>query len=240
MNDKLHIGIVASKFNKPITDALVIGAEVFLREKYMKEATSIDERGDKNILDEKDYSISQIPSLLLTSYYESKTVIDMLPAMPPRITLLKVPGAYELPQGIQQLIEIMQQKNNKLDGVVAVGAIIRGHTPHFDYIASTATQGIMQTGLKYNVPVGFGVITANSYEEAEQRASLSSLESSSYIKVKEKAHKNKAMQSEKLWRKLVAEKEKAHKNKAMQSNKGYEAALAVWQMIIAARKLSAE
>jgi len=81
------------------------------------------------------------------------------------IVLVRVPGAFELPITIKRIAE----KQN-YDAIVALGTIIRGATPHFDYVAAEATKGIAQVMLEKGVPVAFGVITADTIEQAIERA----------------------------------------------------------------------
>ena len=213
---KLKIGIVASKFNEEITNALIMGAEYFWRGGYMQAVDGITERKITS-----GFEIGN--SSILQQYSEAEAAIQLLAKMPPQITLLRVPGAYELPQGVQWLAQTEGRnsgEDTQLDGIVALGAIIRGDTPHFDYIASAATQGIMDVGLKHNIPVGFGVITANSYEEAQLRSNIEIL--------KPGADSPRAQDK----------KVDKHKNKTAASNKGYEAAQAVWEMILARKKIT--
>lgn len=81
------------------------------------------------------------------------------------IIIKYVPGAFELPLGAQSLLEF-----KKLDGVVAVGAVIQGETKHFDYVCSGATQGIMKVMLNYNTPISFCVLTDNTIEQSQERS----------------------------------------------------------------------
>jgi 6,7-dimethyl-8-ribityllumazine synthase len=76
-----------------------------------------------------------------------------------------VPGSFEIPYAAQRLAE-----SKKYNAVICVGAVIRGSTPHFEYIASEVTKGIAQTGLKTGVPVIYGVITTDTLEQAIERA----------------------------------------------------------------------
>ena len=230
--NKLKIGIVASKFNEDITNALIIGAEYFWREGYMDVVDGMTGR-------KTPFKFERGGSPILQQYSEAEAAIQLLAKMPPQITLLRVPGAYELPQGVQWLAQTQTEgrksENNtnsnsgedtQLDGIVALGAIIRGDTPHFDYIASAATQGIMDVGLKYNIPVGFGVITANSYEEAQLRSDIKILKSGADSELSTPRAQDKKVDK--------------HKNKTAASNKGYEAAQAVWEMILARKKITDE
>lgn len=81
------------------------------------------------------------------------------------IDLVKVPGAYELPLAIQQIAA-----SKKYAGIIALGAIIRGSTPHFDYVAGACNRGISDIALRYEVPIGFGVLTVDTIEQAIERA----------------------------------------------------------------------
>ncbi|MDA3920953.1 MAG: 6,7-dimethyl-8-ribityllumazine synthase [Salinisphaera sp.] len=81
------------------------------------------------------------------------------------LTLVKVPGAFELPLAVDRLAD-----SGDYDGIVALGAVIRGGTPHFDYVAGECARGLSATALEYGVPVGFGVITADNAEQADARA----------------------------------------------------------------------
>ncbi len=81
------------------------------------------------------------------------------------ITLVRVPGAWELPLATKQLLSKQQ-----FDGVIALGAVIRGATPHFDYVCAECSKGIAQVSMETGVPVGFGVITTDTIEQAIERA----------------------------------------------------------------------
>jgi len=81
------------------------------------------------------------------------------------IDLILVPGAFELPFGLKRAIN-----TGKYDGIVCVGAVIRGATPHFDYVAAEATKGIANTTLQADIPVTFGLLTTDTIEQAIERA----------------------------------------------------------------------
>lgn len=81
------------------------------------------------------------------------------------IEIAWVPGSFEIPYATQRMAE-----SKKYDAVICVGAVIRGATPHFDYIAAEVTKGIAQTGLKTGVPIIYGVITTDTLEQAIERA----------------------------------------------------------------------
>ena len=81
-----------------------------------------------------------------------------------QITTLPVPGAFELPWGAQQLFE-----SKSVDAVLTLGCVIKGDTPHFDFVCEGATHGVLNIGLKYNKPCVFGLITTLNQEQAEDR-----------------------------------------------------------------------
>jgi 6,7-dimethyl-8-ribityllumazine synthase len=80
------------------------------------------------------------------------------------IEILSVPGAFELPHGAQLLFSA------GCAAVICLGCVIQGDTPHFDYVCSAATQGILKVGLQYSKPCIFGVITTHNEEQALERA----------------------------------------------------------------------
>jgi 6,7-dimethyl-8-ribityllumazine synthase len=79
------------------------------------------------------------------------------------IAVFHVPGAFELPLAARRLAKTY-------DAIVALGAVIRGETPHFDYVAGAAANGLQQVALETGTPVSFGVLTTNTLVEAEARA----------------------------------------------------------------------
>ncbi|MDR2212358.1 MAG: 6,7-dimethyl-8-ribityllumazine synthase [Pseudomonadales bacterium] len=81
------------------------------------------------------------------------------------IHVVKVPGAFELPLVAKRLAE-----SGRYDAVIALGAVIRGSTPHFDYVAGECAKGLGQVGMQSNLPVVFGVLTVDSIEQAIERA----------------------------------------------------------------------
>lgn len=82
------------------------------------------------------------------------------------ILVLRVPGAFEIPSTVKQLLE----KRKELDGVLCLGAVIRGSTPHFDYVAAEVSKGVAKLSLSYDTPISFGVLTTDSIEQAIERA----------------------------------------------------------------------
>ncbi|HLV47557.1 MAG TPA: 6,7-dimethyl-8-ribityllumazine synthase [Aliidiomarina sp.] len=83
------------------------------------------------------------------------------------ITIVRVPGAYELPLTAKKLAE-----TGKFDAVIAIGAVIRGGTPHFDFVAGQANTGLAQVAMETGIPVAFGVITTDTDEQAIDRAGV--------------------------------------------------------------------
>lgn len=81
------------------------------------------------------------------------------------LTLIRVPGAFELP-----LVAKKVAASGKYKGILALGAVIRGGTPHFEYVASEATKGLAHVQLEYGIPTGFGLLTTDNIEQAIERA----------------------------------------------------------------------
>jgi 6,7-dimethyl-8-ribityllumazine synthase len=81
------------------------------------------------------------------------------------ITVAWVPGSFEIPLAAQRLA-----KSGKFDAVITLGAVIRGATPHFDYVAAEVSKGVAQVGMQTGVPVIFGVLTTDTIEQAIERA----------------------------------------------------------------------
>lgn len=85
------------------------------------------------------------------------------------IHLAWVPGAYEIP-----FIAKKMASSGKYDAIIALGAVIKGSTPHFDYVCSEVSKGVASVGLEMDIPVIFGVLTTNTIEEAIERAGTKS------------------------------------------------------------------
>jgi 6,7-dimethyl-8-ribityllumazine synthase len=115
-----RFGVIASRFNEPITAKLVEGA-----------MDALQRHG----------------------------------AAPDDIDLVWVPGAWELPTVARRLLA-----TDRYDALVAVGAVIRGDTPHFDYVAGEASRGLASASAEYDRPIGFGVLTCDTMEQAQERA----------------------------------------------------------------------
>jgi 6,7-dimethyl-8-ribityllumazine synthase len=81
------------------------------------------------------------------------------------VTVVKVPGSWEIPLALRDL-----GKLGRFDALVALGAVIRGGTPHFDYVATEVAKGVFQVGLELDIPITFGVLTCDSLEQALERS----------------------------------------------------------------------
>nr|WP_275406390.1 6,7-dimethyl-8-ribityllumazine synthase [Pseudodesulfovibrio sp. JC047] len=81
------------------------------------------------------------------------------------LTLVRLPGAFELPIAAQKLA-----RSGEYDGIVVLGAVIRGATPHFDYVCNECAKGVAQASMETGVPMGFGLLTCDSLDQAIERA----------------------------------------------------------------------
>lgn len=81
------------------------------------------------------------------------------------IQIVRTPGAFELPMVVQRVAA-----SKKFDAIIAIGAVIRGGTPHFEYVAGECVKGIAHVALQYDIPVSFGVLTVDTIEQAIERA----------------------------------------------------------------------
>lgn len=124
---------------------------------------------------EGDFSAVSAEFALVVSRFNS-FIVDSLQAgaidalqrhgvSPKNITVIKVPGAFELPLVAKKLAG-----SGRYDAIIALGAVIRGSTPHFDYVAGECAKGIGQVGLSHELPVVFGVLTTDTIEQAIERA----------------------------------------------------------------------
>lgn len=82
-----------------------------------------------------------------------------------QLTVVRVPGAFEIPLAAKKMVG-----SGKYDAIICLGAVIRGGTPHFEYVSSEVTKGIASVSLDSNVPVSFGVLTTDTVEQAIERA----------------------------------------------------------------------
>jgi len=81
------------------------------------------------------------------------------------LEIIRVPGAFEMPVAVEKVAA-----SRRFDGIIALGAVIRGGTPHFDYVAGECVKGITGAGQRHGVPIGNGVLTVDSIEQAIERA----------------------------------------------------------------------
>ncbi len=95
--------------------------------------------------------------------------LERLGAAEKNVEIFKVPGSFELPLTAQKVVE-----SGKFDAVICIGVVIRGETPHFDYVAGGAAKGVSQVSMETGVPVLFGIITADTLEQALNRAGIKS------------------------------------------------------------------
>ncbi|WP_041412575.1 6,7-dimethyl-8-ribityllumazine synthase [Shewanella sp. ANA-3] len=111
--------------------------------------------------------ISRFNSFLVESLLES--ALDTLKRFgqvsDENITVVRVPGAVELPLAARRVAA-----SGKFDGIIALGAVIRGGTPHFDFVAGECNKGLAQIALEFDLPVAFGVLTTDTIEQAIERS----------------------------------------------------------------------
>ena len=81
------------------------------------------------------------------------------------LEIVRVPGAYEMPIAAQRLAA-----SKRFDAIIALGAVIRGGTPHFEYVAGECTKGLSQVSLQHDIPIAFGVLTVDTIEQAIERS----------------------------------------------------------------------
>ena len=81
------------------------------------------------------------------------------------IHIVRIPGAFEMPLAVQRVA-----KAGGYDAIIAIGAVIRGGTPHFEYVAGECTKGLATVSMQYDIPVAFGVLTVDTIEQAIERA----------------------------------------------------------------------
>ena len=93
--------------------------------------------------------------------------LKRLGASQEQVAIYRVPGAFEIP-----LMALRLAQSHKVDAIICLGTIIRGQTPHFDYIANEVARGISKAGLETGVPVVFGVVTADTVDQAIDRAGV--------------------------------------------------------------------
>ncbi|MBE8182231.1 MAG: 6,7-dimethyl-8-ribityllumazine synthase [Candidatus Portiera sp.] len=203
--DKLSIGIVVSKYNSAITENLLEGAKWVFGEglESVRSQWFGDDFSKRPEVNPKNWTTEQ--ANIMSARYKKENV---------NISIMRVPGAYELPYGVQCLAQgdkqgDKQKDKQRMNAVIALGAIIQGETSHHDHLAAAVSNGLMQVGLENNLPVGFGLITANTYAQAEQRASNDAIKNVLQGSAPAKQSEERG-----------------------ESNKGYEAAKAVLELML--------
>ncbi len=91
----------------------------------------------------------------------------------PDVTIVRVPGAWEIPHAVQRLARTSSgtgKAKKGFDAIIALAAVIRGSTPHFDYVAGEVSKGVAQVSLASGLPIAFGVLTTDTIEQAVERA----------------------------------------------------------------------
>lgn len=126
---------------------------------------------NKNILDGRKFKIAVVVSQFNKDITEKMLlgalgVLKLNKVKDENINVVKVPGSFEIPLACQRLAQ-----TKKYDGIVALGCVIKGGTDHYYYIAGEASRGVMDVMLKYNIPIGFGIITTNNLKQAVARSS---------------------------------------------------------------------
>ncbi|MGB9006158.1 MAG: 6,7-dimethyl-8-ribityllumazine synthase [Candidatus Aminicenantales bacterium] len=91
--------------------------------------------------------------------------LDKLGAEPADISVFKVPGSFEIPMVAKKLA-----RSKKVSGIVCLGALVRGDTPHFDYLSAEVTKGLAQLAMEEMIPVAYGVLTVDTVEQGIERA----------------------------------------------------------------------
>ncbi len=95
----------------------------------------------------------------------ARRALELCGVAPPARTFVRVPGCFELPVAAARLID-----SGDYDAIVALGVVIRGETPHFDFVAGECARGLMEVAITTRMPVGFGVLTTDTLAQAEERA----------------------------------------------------------------------
>ena len=127
-----------------------------------------------NIMDASEQKIgivvARFNSLITNSLLEgAKNTLEQYNVKKENIDVISVPGAFEIP-----LTAKMMAKQNRYDAIITLGAVIRGDTPHVDYVCNEVSSGVTQVGLETEIPVIFGVITTDNTDQALERAGIKS------------------------------------------------------------------
>ncbi|MAF13712.1 MAG: 6,7-dimethyl-8-ribityllumazine synthase [Parcubacteria group bacterium] len=119
------------------------------------------------------YFNEEITSALINS---AKDALEKYQVAEKNIKLVKVAGCVEIPLMLQHLA-----KSKEYDCLVALGAVVRGETSHFDYVAKIVTEGILKVMLEHHLPIGFGVLTTDNLEQAKERVNTGSVATSAAL-----------------------------------------------------------
>lgn len=124
---------------------------------------------------ESDYRLSDARIAVIVSRWNNQITDNLLKGAvatldrqgleESQVEVYRVPGAFELPLACQKLAV-----KGGIDGIIALGCVIRGDTPHFDYVCSECTRGIGRVSLDHALPIGFGLLTCDTLEQAEARS----------------------------------------------------------------------
>ena len=124
---------------------------------------------------EGDFSANTAKFTLVAARFNSSVVEDLVDGAidalrrhgvpEANITLVRVPGAYELPLAASRVA-----RKGEVDAIIALGAVIRGGTPHFDYVSGECASGLARVSLEHQIPVAFGVLTTDTIEQAVERS----------------------------------------------------------------------
>lgn len=143
-------------------------------------------KGEFEVFDASDYKVAIVAAQFNQDICEALTKSALAKLEEYRIKdvpIFKVPGSIEIPIVAKKLAEA-----GKYDALIAIGCIIRGETPHFDYVAKMASEGILRVSLDHTIPIGFGILTTENKEQALARtdagagAVVASIESAKIIK----------------------------------------------------------
>jgi 6,7-dimethyl-8-ribityllumazine synthase len=123
--------------------------------------------GNLKIQEEKFCIISSRFNSFIVDQLEAGAIATLTKhgAVPANIQLVRVPGAFELPLAVQRVAA-----GKQFSALIALGAVIRGSTPHFEYVAGECIKGLTQASLRFDIPVSFGVLTVDTLEQAIERA----------------------------------------------------------------------
>lgn len=127
---------------------------------------------DAGILDVKDACIVLVRTewnAAIVDELEKRCIAELQKHAIRKIVTVIVPGAVEIPFAIRQYWEHAVKKKNKADAFIALGCVIRGDTPHFEYVCNTVTDGVLHLNLHLPVPTIFGVLTVNDEQQAKER-----------------------------------------------------------------------